>query len=366
MVPTRRGSILSVSTAPPHGGPDTSAAGGSGALHRIDAFQQRHRVVGLPLAVLYKYVDDGGGQIAAQMTYFAFVSLFPLLLLASTVLGFVLVGQPDLQAELLDSALAQLPVVGADLQRPDRIGGGVTGLVVGIAGAVYGAMGVGMAVQNAVNTAWTVPRNQRPNPFAVRGRSVVLLLVIGADVLGTTVVAGVVRALDLWGPLTGVAVLVGTAAVHVAAFSFVFRYAASRDLTWRQVLPGASLGAAAWLGLQQVGVAYVGRSVDGASATNGVFAVVLGLLAFLYLTSVTVVLCIDVNVVLVEELHPRTLLTPFTDNVVLTEGDRRSYTDLAKAQQLKGFEHVEVGFDPSPAEVGATDAPDPDPPSDPR
>lgn len=365
MSATRRGSILAVSTtAQPVGEPDAEAEKAPGTLGRIDAFQQRHRVVGMPLAVLYKYVDDGGNQIAAQITYFAFVSLFPLLLLASTVLGFVLVGQPELQAQLLDSALAQLPVVGTDLQRPEGIGGGVTGLVVGGLGALYGAMGVGMAVQNAVNTAWTVPRNQRPNPFKVRGRSIVLLAVIGADVLGTTIVAGVLKALDFLGPLSSVAVVVGTGAVHVAAFTFVFRYATTRELSYRDVLPGAGLAALAWLGMQQVGVAYVGRSVESSSATNGVFAVVLGLLAFLYLTSVVVMLCIEVNVVLVDRLHPRTLLTPFTDNVVLTEGDRRSYTDLAKAQQLKGFQHVEVGFDPSPAEVASSDAPDTGPTTD--
>ncbi len=303
----------------------------------------------MPISIVYKYVDDGGPNLAAQMTYFSFVSLFPLLLLASTILGFVLNGDPELQQRVLDSALAQLPVVGDDLQRPDGLGGGVTGLVIGLAGALYGAMGVGQAVQNASNTAWTVPRNKRGNPFVSRGRSVVLLLVIGADVLGTTVLAGVVGAAGFVGPLAGPALLLGTLAIHAAAFAFVFRFATTRDLHWRQVLPGATVAAFAWLALQYVGVAYVGR-IATSNATNGVFAVVLGLLAFLYLTCVTLVLCLELNVVLVDRLHPRTLLTPFTDNVVLTEADKRSYSDLAKAQQLKGFQRVEVDFEPSPVE----------------
>ncbi|WP_200920155.1 YihY/virulence factor BrkB family protein [Nocardioides sp. Leaf307] len=315
-----------------------------GLVSRVDRFQQRHKAVGLPLAVVYKYVDDAGGSLSAQITYYAFVSLFPLLLLASTILGFVLVGHPDLQERLLDSALAQLPAVGDDLQRPEGLGGGVTGIVVGLGGALYGAMGVGQAVQNAVNNAWTVPRNQRPNPIAARGRSLVLLGVIGADVLATTAVAGIVGAIDVLGPLSSVAILVGTLLIHAAAFSFVFRFATTRELERRDVLPGACVAAVAWLGLQYAGVALVGASSGGASATNGVFAVVLGLLGFLYLTSVMLVLCLELNVVLVDRLHPRTLLTPFTDNVTLTEGDVRSYTDLAKAQQLKGFQRVEVGF----------------------
>lgn len=321
-----------------------------GLVARVDAFQQRHPVVGLPLSVVYKYVDDGGPQLAALITYFAFVSLFPLLLLASTILGFVLAGDGELQRRLLDSALGQLPVVGDDLQRPDGIGGGVAGLVIGIAGALYGAMGVGQAVQNACNTAWTVPRNERGNPFVLRGRSIVLLGVIGVDVIGTTVLAGIVGAATVLGPLSSIALLVGTLAIHAAAFTFVFRFAAARDLSWRDVLPGACLAAAAWLGLQYVGVAYVGRTTATSSATNGVFAVVLGLLAFLYLTCVVLVLCLELNVVLVDKLHPRTLLTPFTDNVVLTDADKRSYTELAKAQQQKGFQTVEVEFAASPLE----------------
>lgn len=324
-----------------------------GPLGRIDGFQQRHRVVGLPLAVFYKYVDDGGGNLAAQITYYAFVSLFPLLLLASTILGLVLAGHLDLQQRVLDSALTQLPVVGEDLKRPEGLGGGATGLVIGIVGALYGAMGVGQAVQNAVNAAWTVPRNQRPNPFAARGRSIVLLGVIGADVLGTTTLAGIVGAAHFLGPVSRGAVLLGSVVIHAAAFGFVFRFATTRSLSWREVLPGACAGAVAWLAMQYVGVAYVARTVDGARGTNGVFAVVLGLLAFLYLTSVLVLLSLELTVVLVDELHPRTLLTPFTDNVILTPGDKRSYTDLAKAQQLKGFEHVEVEFDRSPAEEEA-------------
>ena len=322
----------------------------TGTVARLDAFQQRHPVVGMPISILYKYVDDGGGNLAAQITYYAFVSLFPLLLLASTILGLVLTGHPELQARVLDSALTQLPVVGDDLQRPRSIGGGLAGIVIGVLGAVYGAMGVGLAVQNACNTAWTMPRNQRPNPIKSRGRSIVLLGVIGADVLGTSLVAGVVGAATFLGPLSSVLVLLGCWAVHAATFGFVFRFATTRELTWRDVAPGAALAASAWLGLQFVGVAYVSGTVGSSSATNGVFAVVLGLLAFLYLTSVVLMVSIELNVVLVDRLHPRTLLTPFTDNVILTEADKRSYSDLAKSQQLKGFQHVAVDFSASPAE----------------
>ena len=77
------------------------------------------------------------------------------------------------------------------------------------------------------------------------------------------------------------------------------------------------------------------------------FAFVLGLIAFLYLSAAAMVLCVEVNVVRVDRLHPRSLMTPFTDNVTLTSGDRRAYTAQAEAQQMKGFQDVDVSFDKS-------------------
>ena len=135
---------------------------GVGIVGRLDEFQRRHSRASFPLAVLYKYVDDGGGYLAALIAYYAFVSLFPLLLLLSTILGLVLAGDPDLQQRVLDSALSQFPVVGDQLGQPNQIGGGAIGVTVGILGSLYGGLGVGQAVQNAMNTTWAVPRNSRP------------------------------------------------------------------------------------------------------------------------------------------------------------------------------------------------------------
>ncbi|WP_369138986.1 YihY/virulence factor BrkB family protein [Modestobacter versicolor] len=314
---------------------------------KLDRLQRRHRAAGFPIAVVYKYVDDSGPYLAALITYYAFVSLFPLLLLFSTVLSSVLAGDPELQARLLDSALSQFPVVGDQLGTPEELSGGVFGVVVGILGALYGGLGVAQAVQYAMNTAWSVPRNSRPNPFLARGRSLLLLGTAGLAVLGTTALStlGSGNAGSLGTALRTLA-LIGSVTVNAVVFVFAFRLATARHLTVRQVAPGALLAAVLWQLLQTFGVAYVSRVVSSASATNGVFALVLGLLAFLYLAAVVGVLCVEINVVHVDRLWPRALLTPFTDDVDLTAGDRRSYTGLAKAQRQKGFETVHVTFDP--------------------
>jgi membrane protein len=314
---------------------------------KLDRLQRRHPVAGFPIAVVYKYVDDSGPYLAALITYYAFVSLFPLLLLFSTILGHVLAGDPELQQRLINSALSQFPVVGDQLGRPRELSGGVAGVVVGVLGSLYGGLGVAQAVQHMMNTAWSVPRNSRPNPFLARGRSLLLLGTAGLAVLGTTALStlGSGNAGSL-GMVLRIAALVGSVAVNAVVFVFAFRLATTRRLTVRQVAPGALTAAVLWQLLQTFGVGYVGHVVRTASATNSVFALVLGLLAFLYLASVIGVLCVEINVVHVDRLHPRALLTPFTDDVDLTAGDRRSYTDLAKAQRSKGFETVHVTFDP--------------------
>ncbi|MHA3705108.1 YihY/virulence factor BrkB family protein [Jatrophihabitans sp. YIM 134969] len=330
-----------------------------GVVDRLDGFQRRHPGVGYPLGVLYKYVDDGGGYLAALIAYYAFVSLFPLLLLLSTVLGFVLSGHPALQEQVLGSALAQFPVVGDQLGTPKAIGGGIVGLVVGVLGSLYGGLGVAQALQHAMNTAWAVPRNSRPNPFAARGRSLVLLATAGLALLGTTVLSSFgASSLGSLGAVGRVLLLVASIAINGVAFVFAFRIATTRDVTVRDVAVGALLAAVAWQVLQTVGVTYVRHVVNGASATNGVFALVLGLLAFLYLTAVIVVFCIEINVVRVDRLHPRALLTPFTDSVDLTEGDVNAYTGSAQAQRTKGFEEVEVHFGTPPHRAEPEESPE--------
>jgi uncharacterized BrkB/YihY/UPF0761 family membrane protein len=329
---------------------------GVAVTERLDRFQRKHPWAAFPLAVAYKYFDDFGAYLAALLTYYGFVSLFPLLLLFSTVLGFVLAGDQRLQHEVLASALHQFPVIGGDLAQPKRLGGGPVGLVVGIAGSLYGGLGVAQAFQYAANTMWAVPRNNRPNPFRARGRSLLLLATAGLAVLGTTAlsIAGGGGAGTL-GTAGRYLTLAASVVINIAVAIFAFRFAPARRLSVRDVVPGAIAAAVIWQLLQSFGIIYVRHVVEHASATNAVFALVLGLLAFLYVTATAVLLCVEINVVRVNRLHPRSLLTPFTDNVTLTTGDRRAYSRQAKAQRSKGFQHVDVNFDPPSSESGHDD-----------
>lgn len=310
----------------------------------LDRLQRRNRAAGLVIAVIYKYLDDQGGYLAALITYYGFVSLFPLLLLLTTGLGLVLAGHPDLQAQVLQSTLSQFPVIGSQLHQPEGLSGGTVAVVVGIAGALYGGLGIGQAVQNAMDSVWAVPRNQRPDPIRSRMRSLLLLLVLGSAAITATVLSAVGQATGGLGVFGKIGVALAAVAINALICLVAFRVTTARELTYRQVLPGALAAAFIWQILQWFGAGYIGHTVKSASATNSVFALVLGLLAFLFLVSSTLVLCAEINVVLVEQLYPRALLTPFTDDADLTPADRRTYTKRAKAERVKGFQRVSVRF----------------------
>jgi membrane protein len=316
---------------------------------RADRFQRRHRWAAFPLGVVYKFIDDQGGYLSALITYYAFLGLFPLLLLASSILGFVLQGNTHLQHQILNSALSQFPVIGDQLGSPGGLKGSTTAVIIGILGSLYGALGVAQATQNAMNIAWGVPRNKRPNPIAGRLRGMLLLITAGVGILATTLLSSLGSEVDAFNTRIGpwLQILRSIAAIFVNAgvFILLYRLATTHRHSLKRAVPGAFTAAITWQLLQLVGTAYVGHVIKHASVTNSVFALVLGLIAWIYLGAVIVVFGVEINVVKAHRLYPRALMTPFTDNVDLTAGDQRAYSDYAEATRSKDFEQVEVSFE---------------------
>src|SRR5438876_12405868 len=85
-------------------------------MGRLDALQRRFVITAITVAVFRKFSKDGGGRLAALIAYFGFFSLFPLLLVLVTVSGSLLQGDPRLQAKIATSAVAEFPIVGAQIR----------------------------------------------------------------------------------------------------------------------------------------------------------------------------------------------------------------------------------------------------------
>jgi membrane protein len=311
----------------------------------LDRYQQRHRWVGLPLAVVYKFTDDQGVYLAALITYYGFLSLFPLLLVMATVLGFLLPAYPGLQQQLIDSALSQFPIIGDQLTSSTHpLRGSGPGLATGILVALYGGLGVALAVQNALDQVWGVPVHKRANPFLARLRGLLMLVLLGLGVALTTALSAVSDIGAQLGPLVRWLVVALSVLINCGLFVLGFRTLTSRRVTLREVVPGAVLAAVGWQVLQSVGTVYVDSQLRGSTQVYGLFGLVLGLMGFIYIEAVVVVFSAELNVVVADRLWPRALLGPFLEDVELTRADRRSYASYATAQRYREAEEIDVAF----------------------
>lgn len=321
-----------------------------GVTARLDDFQRRHHWLGFPVAVVYKFIDDQGGYLAVLITYYGFVSLFPMLLLLVSVLGYTLHSHPALQQALLGSALKQLPIIGPQLQENVKsIHGSGLGVMVGILVAIYGGLGVSVAIQTALNRVWAVPRYARPDAVLSRLRGLVLFVLLGAVVLTTTglsalgpVAAGFGFGIGAGVPIAAIAV---ATIVNVGVSLVGFRVLTARDVRLADLMPGAVSAAVAVEVLQTGGAWFVSRELGGASQVYGTFGLVLGLLAWLYLQAVIVVFCAEINVVRARRLWPRHLLAPFVDDVALTHADKASYRSYVDSERLKSSQQVQTTFE---------------------
>lgn len=308
----------------------------------FDRFQQRRRAVGFPLAVLQKYSDDQGAYLAATISYYAFFSIFPLLLVFTTVLGFVLGGHGHLYKSLVDSALGQFPVIGHQLHTHSLEGSGLA-LGLGIAGALWAGMRVFLAAQNAMNHVWGVPYRRRPDFLRQRLRALELLVLLGGGILASTVLSG----LGSFGASYGIAWKIGSIALstllNVALFWVAFRVLTAKDVTWRQLRGGAIGAAVAYEILQALGGYYVGHAVKGASQTYGTFALVIGLLSWIYLAAHITLLAAEGNVVATRHLWPRSFSVVFEQPA--TAADKHALTQRTKVEERRQDETVEVEFE---------------------
>jgi YihY family inner membrane protein len=310
----------------------------------FDRFQQRHRWLGFPLAVFQKYSDDQGGYLAATISYYAFFSIFPLLLVFTTVLGFVLGGHGSFYKSLVNSALGQFPVIGHQLHTHTLSGSGLA-LGLGIAAALWAGMGVFLAAQNAMNHVWGVPYRRRPDFLRQRLRALELLLLLGGGVLVTTVLAG----LGSFGASYGIAWKIGSIALstllNVGLFWVALRVLTAHDVTWRQLRGGAIAAAVAYEILQALGGYYVGHAVKGASQTYGTFALVIGLLSWIYLAAHITLLAAEANVVATRRLWPRSFSMVIEQPP--TDADREALTQRTKVEERRQDETVDVEFEPA-------------------
>jgi membrane protein len=278
-------------------------------LGRLDRWQRHHTPIAFLVAVARKFVDDRASRHAVRIAYYAFFSLFPLLLAFVSIVGFVLQDDPSRRDDILNSAYAEMPVVGP-LVRGDigTIGGSGVALAVGIGVALWAGLGVTLALGQALDATWNIAPVDQLGYVARRVRGLAMLATAGLALVASSVLSGAATSghldSEVW---TATAALVLSLAVDAIALLAAFRLLASDRRRLGELVPGVIVATLGLLVLQTLGGWYVNTAIASASNTYGLFATVIGLLSWLSLASQLILIAAEVNAVAALRLWPRSL-----------------------------------------------------------
>jgi YihY family inner membrane protein len=324
------------------------------AIRKVDATQRRFTPTAFVFGVVKKYGDDNGGVLVSNLAYSSFISMFPLLLVLVTILGYIASVDPSFRAEALKAVAKQVPLIGNQLtgnvhvlQHSSKIG-----LIVGLAGLIWGSAGLAQSGLFTMEQVWNLPGPARPGYLQRLGRAGLFLVLLGGGVIVTTGLSSLPNYVHNLGLGAEILIEVVTAVFNVGMYLGAFRVLTPKGVPTRQLLPGAITGGILWTVLQFVGT-YLIHHYLHSDSTYGVFATVLGLIAWIYIAVEITVYSAEINVVLARRLWPRAMVQP-----PLTEADRASMALQALQNQRRPEQHIEVTFDDhDPAEDEPTRVP---------
>lgn len=309
---------------------------GSGIGGRVEAMTRRHPSLAVSLATLKKFQEDRSQYMAAMLAFWAFFSVFPLMLVLVSLLGFFL--PASMKSQVLHHVAAMFPML-----NPSQVGhlsGSAWTIALGGVTAIWSGMAVMRTAEYCFNSVWEIPMTERPKMLEKTKRSLWALSTIGVGLVVSSLVSGFVTgqdngvALGWFGYLAGYVVAI---VLDIGVFLAAFRMLTDRQITFRDVLPGALLSGGAFWVLQQVSSFIITRHLHHAQSTYGHFATVITILWWFYIQALVTLLGAQLNVVLVHRLHPRSL-----GKKVGTGADRRVLESYAEERTYVEGEEVDT------------------------
>ena len=286
---------------------------------KVDRWQRRHLLPGFIFAVIKKYNDDEAGQRAALLAYYGFLAVFPLLLVLTTILRIVLHNDPSLRERFIHGAVSYFPAVGRTLQENvASLGQPGIALVIGILLTLFGARGVADVLQSSLSHIWQVPyAHRRRFPMSLF-RSLVIVVVGGLCLVVTPVVFG--YALN-FAPtrLVGILSELLTAVVLFWLLVWIIKFGTPAKQPLRRIWLSAAAAVISITVLQAIGGFIMTREIERLDTLYGTFALVLGLIFWLYLQTQLLLLSLEVDSVRAFKLWPRSIQPP------LTPADKEAY-----------------------------------------
>lgn len=304
-----------------------------------DRKQQGSNVLGFVVGVGRKFADDRCGQLAALLSFYGFLSFFPLTLIVVTLTAFLARRNPDLAERLRASSLSQFPVVGPELTKGEAtLPGSGIGLGIGLLILLRGSLGAMQSLQHAFEQVWEVPRINRPLLFERLRRSGAVLAVLAGGTVATASLSYLASAI---GPalLARLLAIVGALAVTFGMCLALFWLMSPRSIRLSHLYAGAAVAAGALFALQTVGLRLVTHELRRSSELYGTIGASLGLLIFFLLSSQILLLGAEVTVVRHRRLWPRSLILP-----PRTIADEEVLEALVRQEVQVPGERVQVEF----------------------
>src|SRR3954454_9416892 len=243
------------------------------AIRKLDATQRRFTPTAFVFGVVKKYGDDNGGVLVSNLAYSVFVSIFPLLLILTTVLGLVASVNATVRSSVLDAVAGQVPLIGKtltgnvhQLQRSSIIG-----LIIGFAGLIWGATGLAQAGLFTMEQVWNLAGPARPGFVPRLGRAMLFIALLGGGVIVTTGLAALNSYL-LKGVWAGILAEVLAAAFNIGMYTGAFRVLTPKGVPTHDLVPGAIAGGIVYTALQVLGTCLVHHYLHS-NSVYGIFGI---------------------------------------------------------------------------------------------
>lgn len=273
----------------------------------FNSYQQQKRSLAFTYAVMKKYGEDGAGYQAALLTYYGFLSLFPLLLVVTTFTGTILGRHPNAEATVLESITNYFPVFGNQLaSHVHSLKGSGLALFIGILFTFYGARGIAGAFRHSLQHIWQIPKKDQEGFPKSLFNNLVLIIIGGVGFILASVIASFTAAAGHGLLFRGLSIFINLILLF-GLFTFLIKFSLPKYVNYSEIRLGAAVAAIGLVLLQLLGGYIITRHLKSLDALYSYFAVTLGLLFWIYLQAQMLLYAVEISIVSSHKLWPRSI-----------------------------------------------------------
>lgn len=277
-------------------------------IQKFDHFQQRHRVPGFLCAVIKKYGDDEAGRQAALLTYYAFLSLFPLILVLTTLTEYIPVSHTELQSSIVKGITNYFPVLGVQLSaHVQTLHKSGLALAIGLLFTLYGARGVADAFRYSIQHLWKVPRSQHDGFPWSTAKSFFIILIAGAGFIVASASIGLAAG-NSQGAVLRLLTIIINLLIWYVLLVLLIHISLPQRAPADETRAAAITAAVGLVAAQVLGGYFLKTELRNLDALYSYFALALGLFFWIYIQVQVLFYALEIAAVRSHKLWPRSLL----------------------------------------------------------